>query len=63
LGERFGAKLHHRDIMGIALRRMADDLRSGRAGEVIDALAHEVDTHQSPASQTRIDRAGMKLPA
>jgi hypothetical protein len=48
LGERFGAKLHHRDIMGIALRRMAEDLRSDRSGEVIEALAHEVDTHQSP---------------
>ena len=45
---RFGAKLHHRDIMGIALRRMAEDLRSSRSDEVIDALAREVDNHQSP---------------
>jgi hypothetical protein len=48
LGERFGAKLHHRDVMGVALRRMAEDLHSERSIEVIEALALEVDTRQAP---------------
>ena len=51
LGERFGAKLHHRDIMGIALRRMADDLRTDRSREVIEALAREVENHEGDDSK------------
>jgi hypothetical protein len=47
IGEHFGAKLNHRDIMGLARRRITEDLRSDRSREVIEALAHEVDTHQS----------------
>jgi amino acid transporter len=41
-GRGFGAKLHHRDIIGVALRRMAADLQSDRSPEVIDDVAREV---------------------
>jgi amino acid transporter len=37
-----GAKLHHRDIIGVALRRMSAELHSERADEVIDDIHKEV---------------------
>ena len=37
-----GAKLHHRDVVGVALRRMAVDLDSERAQSVIDDVLNEV---------------------
>ena len=37
-----GAKLHHRDIIGVALRRMNAELHSERAGEVIDDVQSEI---------------------
>jgi len=38
-----GAKLHHRDVIGVALRRMRAELHSERAGEVIDDIQREID--------------------
>ena len=37
-----GSKLHHRDIIGVALRRMNAELRSPRANEVLDDVLREV---------------------
>jgi hypothetical protein len=37
-----GAKLHHRDIVGVALRRMAADLESNRSPEVVEDVIKEV---------------------
>ena len=37
-----GAKLHHRDIIGVALRRMAADLESQRSPEVVEDVIKEV---------------------
>jgi amino acid transporter/nucleotide-binding universal stress UspA family protein len=37
-----GSKLHHRDIVGVALRRMREDLQSGRSGEVVNDILREV---------------------
>ena len=37
-----GAKLHHRDIIGVALRRMSAELHSGRSAEVVDDVLREV---------------------
>ena len=44
-----GAKLHHRDVLRVALRRMAADLESSRAPEVVDDISHEANggNHQS----------------
>jgi hypothetical protein len=36
-----GAKLHHRDVLSVALRRMAADLESPRAPEVVDDIIRE----------------------
>lgn len=43
LSERFGARLHHRDVVGVALRRMASELSSERADEVVRAIRLELD--------------------
>jgi amino acid transporter len=40
--EGVGAKLHHRDIVGVALRRLERDLRVGDPGQVIDDLKDEL---------------------
>ena len=37
-----GAKLHHRDVIGVALRRMLAELHSDRSGEVVDDVFREV---------------------
>jgi hypothetical protein len=44
-----GAKLHHRDVLSVALRRMAADLESPRAPEVVDDITREAagGNHQS----------------
>ncbi len=41
----FGAKLHHRDVIGVALRRLAKDLESENATSVVDDMRDEL-THQ-----------------
>ena len=38
-----GSKLHHRDIVSVALRRMNAELQSNRAGEVFDDVRREVE--------------------
>jgi amino acid transporter len=37
-----GSKLHHRDVVSVALRRMNDELHSNRAGEVLEDVQREV---------------------
>jgi hypothetical protein len=38
----FGAKLHHRDVVGVALRRLERDLESERSGEAVEDLRKEL---------------------
>ncbi len=44
-----GSKVHHRDIVGVALRRMQEDLHSQERDEVVhdilDELSHRKDTN------------------
>ncbi len=40
--EGFGAKLHHRDVVGVALRRLERDLKSERKSEVLEDLGKEL---------------------
>jgi amino acid transporter len=37
-----GAKLHHRDVVGVALRRMNAELHSDLSGEVLDDVLREI---------------------
>lgn len=40
--EKFGSKLHHRDVVGVALRRLERDLESERGREVREDLEREL---------------------
>jgi hypothetical protein len=40
-----GAKLHHRDVISVALRRMEAELRSSRAHEVVEDIVRESAGH------------------
>jgi hypothetical protein len=42
-----GSKLHHRDIVGVALRRMWQEIRSGQADDVIADITLEVKNGRS----------------
>jgi hypothetical protein len=44
-GDALGAKLHHRDVVGIALRRLQRELRDGTNAEVIKELEDELNSH------------------
>jgi hypothetical protein len=48
-----GAKLHHRDIVGVALRRMAEELRSSRKQEVVEDILREVSGANGQSEQPR----------
>jgi amino acid transporter len=42
LQENFGSRLHHRDVVGVALRRLQKDLESPRRDEVLGDLNNEL---------------------
>jgi hypothetical protein len=42
--EKYGARLHHRDVVGVALKRLEKDLESGRDKDVLKDFEREVIT-------------------
>jgi len=42
LQQDFGSRLHHRDVVGVALRRLERDLTGERRSEVLDDLDNEL---------------------
>jgi hypothetical protein len=42
LSEKLGSRLHHRDVVGVALRRLQQDLESERKDEVLTDLEKEL---------------------
>ena len=44
-----GSKLHHRDIVGVALRRMREQLQSQERDEVVHDILEEVEHRKEPA--------------
>jgi amino acid transporter len=44
-----GSKLHHRDIVGVALRRMREQLQSKERDEVVHDIIEEVEHRKEPA--------------
>jgi hypothetical protein len=48
-----GAKLHHRDVVGIALKRLEADLKSDRAAEVSEDLRRELEFRKWSAALTK----------
>jgi Arc/MetJ family transcription regulator len=41
-GERFGSKLHHRDVVGVALRRLEKDLAGPERENVLEDMKNEL---------------------
>jgi amino acid transporter len=44
-----GARLHHRDIVGVALRRMREQLQSKQRDEVVHDILEEIEHRKEPA--------------
>jgi hypothetical protein len=47
-----GSKLHHRDIVGVALRRMNSELHSDLSSDVVNDVLREISNgnhHEPPA--------------
>ena len=44
--EKLGSKLHHRDVIGLAIRRLADDIDTGKRDEVIASLERDIRDHK-----------------
>jgi hypothetical protein len=54
LSEKYaGAKLHHRDIVGVALQRMAEDLKTSDRSEVIKDILEELASRKEPSAPQR----------
>ena len=45
LSEEFGSKVHHRDVVGVAVRRMVRELREGKRSAVITDVEEELQQH------------------
>src|SRR5262245_53717487 len=45
LSEEFGSKLHHRDVVGVALQRMVREMQGSRKGEIFHDIADEIRRH------------------
>jgi hypothetical protein len=43
-----GSKLHHRDVVGVALRRMREQLQSARRDEVVHDILEEIEHRKEP---------------
>jgi amino acid transporter len=43
-----GSKLHHRDVVGVALRRMSEQLQSDDRAEVVRDILQEIRHHKEP---------------
>jgi amino acid transporter len=44
--DQFGSRLHHRDVVGVALRRMESELNSEQRGQVIEEFEREMREHE-----------------
>ena len=43
--DKFGSRLHHRDVVGVALRRMEQDLAGEKRSDLLTAIEHELEEH------------------
>jgi hypothetical protein len=48
-----GSKLHHRDVVGVALRRLHESLQSGQCDQVVADLMEEISHGKGPAVRTQ----------
>lgn len=40
--ESLGSKLHHRDVIGLAIRRLAEDIETGKQNEIVSSLERDI---------------------
>jgi hypothetical protein len=45
LSDEFGSKLHHRDVVGVALRRMVREMQSGLRDDIVEDVNAEIRRH------------------
>ena len=66
LGERCGGKLHHRDVVGAALRRLERDIEGVHGDEAVEDLIREVRLHDprrpEPEHNGHIDEPQVRKP-
>jgi amino acid transporter len=48
-----GSKLHHRDVVGVALRRMSEQLESEQRPDVIRDILREIQHHEKPGAMPK----------
>ncbi|HTG73884.1 MAG TPA: hypothetical protein VMB70_08950, partial [Terriglobia bacterium] len=48
-----GSKLHHRDVVGVALRRMSEQLQSDGRAEVVRDILQEIRHHKEPEAPSK----------
>jgi hypothetical protein len=54
LSEKYaGSKLHHRDVVGVALRRMREQLQSEERDDVVHDIIEEVEHRKEPPAADR----------
>ena len=59
LSEKYaGAKLHHRDVVGVALRRMREQLKSKQHTEVVKDILQEVEHRKEPPNESGVGDRG-----
>ena len=56
LSDRFGAKLHHRDVVGVALRRLARDLQSAGVDGVGPDIEAEIKGHVGAPDEAPVEQ-------
>ncbi len=56
-GKGQGAKLRHRDIVGVALRRLEEQIRTGQEGTILTELEREVTEHPPEAMPAQLESA------
>jgi hypothetical protein len=54
----FGAKLHHRDVVGVALRRLEAQLHSEQAAEVLGEVKQELSEEHGPQADLALPGGG-----
>jgi amino acid transporter len=58
-----GGKLHHRDVVGVALRRLQDELHSERAPDVIEDIIRELSSghgHEMPETEPQVEKPALR---
>jgi hypothetical protein len=54
LSDDYGSRLHHRDVVGVALRRMVKELHSSARSDVLQDVTDELEHHHEPGDVRNI---------